>query len=369
MSIKLRDAAKYFEEKQHQIQAWDWLQNRIQTSVLDEFAAKYRTPIAPEISFANTWEGVVAAAKHFGAKFPEVVAAQWAVESAWGKSTSGANNYFGLKGNGSAVSTKEFINGQWITIKAGFIDFPDLPTSVNYLVDRWYKDYGTYKGVNKAATRNECAALLVKEGYATDPNYAQKLIQIMDRQLETPGNNQGTTTAKTLVVPYFYQLDNTSGKGSRECFSSSCAMIAAYYGKVKTDDEYNKIRQKYGDTTNSSAQVKALQSLGLKAKFITTANTALLENEIRNERPVACGWLHYGSSLKPTGDGHWTVVCGFAPDYFINNDPFGEANLVSGGYLNNSSTAGKAVKYSRKNWIPRWEVEGKSTGWAVLVSK
>ena len=33
-------------------------------------------------------------------------------------------------------------------------------------------------------TRNECAKLLVSEGYATDPEYASKLISIMDRAAE-----------------------------------------------------------------------------------------------------------------------------------------------------------------------------------------
>jgi GH24 family phage-related lysozyme (muramidase) len=37
-----------------------------------------------------------------------------------------------------------------------------------------------------------------------------------------------------LKVPYEYQNDNASGTGYRECFSSSCAMIAKYYGKVKS---------------------------------------------------------------------------------------------------------------------------------------
>jgi flagellum-specific peptidoglycan hydrolase FlgJ len=59
-----------------------------------------------------------------------------------------------------------------------------------YLVDRWYKDYGRFKGVNRATSRNECARLLVKEGYATDPDYATKLIQIMDRQLQNSGEKE-----------------------------------------------------------------------------------------------------------------------------------------------------------------------------------
>jgi hypothetical protein len=127
----------------------------------------------------NTWEGVITAAKAAGAKFPEVVAAQWALESGWGEHTSGKNNYFGLKGSGSERETKEFINGQWVTIKAGFIDFPDLQTCVSYLVDRWYRDYQRHKGVNRATSTEECASLLVTEGYATDPQYAEKLIRLM----------------------------------------------------------------------------------------------------------------------------------------------------------------------------------------------
>jgi hypothetical protein len=136
------------------------------------------TPL-PQAPVENTWKGVKAAAAKAGAKFPQVVAAQWALESGYGKHTSGKNNYFGLKGEGSERETKEFINGQWVTIKAGFLDFPDLQTCVAYLVDRWYRDYQRYKGVNRAGSPEECARLLVTEGYATDPQYAEKLIRIM----------------------------------------------------------------------------------------------------------------------------------------------------------------------------------------------
>ena len=319
--------------------------------------------------FSNTWEGIQTTAKYYGAKYPEVVAAQWALESGWGKHTSGNHNYFGLKGDGDIVVTKEFINGKWITIKDGFINFTSLPACIQYLIEHWYKDYGVYKGVNRAENKNECAHLLVEERYATDPDYAAKLIQIMDKQTASPKKITAMTTTKTLVVPYFYQLDNKSGQGNRECFSSSCAMVAAFYGKVKTDDEYNLIRQKFGDTTDSSAQLKTLQSLGLKAKFVTNGNLTLLENEIRNNRPVACGWLHHGTAVKPTGGGHWGVVCGFTPTHLVLHDPFGEGNMVSGGYVSNASTAGKNIQYTKKNWLPRWEVDGRNTGWAILVSK
>jgi hypothetical protein len=69
---------------------------------------------------------------------------------------------------------------------------------------------------------------------------------------------------------------------------------------------------------------------------------------------------------SPTGGGHWSVVIGSTPSHFIFHDPNGEASLVSGGYVSNSG--GKQVSYSRKNWLPRWEVEGKGTGWYLTCS-
>jgi len=188
MSIKFTDAAEFFKKEKHQIEAWEWLQKNVSPTIIEEFTVRYRTQEPNED--LNNWEGVYKIAKQAGAKFAECVCAQWALESGWGKHTSGKNNFFGLKGAGSNVDTQEFINGKWITIKAGFIDFPDLATCVYYLVDRWYKDFGKFKGVNRAESRNECARLLVVEKYATDPDYATKLIQIMDRQLQNIGEKE-----------------------------------------------------------------------------------------------------------------------------------------------------------------------------------
>lgn len=163
-----------------------------------------------------------------------------------------------------------------------------------------------------------------------------------------------------LPVKYQSQLDNSSGTGYRECFSSSCAMLAMYWGKVANDDAYNLVRVKYGDSTSSEAQLAALRSLGLKADFHTNGTPEALEREIDAGRPVAVGWLHKGTVMAPTGGGHWSVVIGYTPAAWIQNDPNGEAYLVGGGYSNHSKGAG--VAYSRKNWDRRWMVNG-SGGW------
>jgi GH24 family phage-related lysozyme (muramidase) len=169
----------------------------------------------------------------------------------------------------------------------------------------------------------------------------------------------------TLQVPYELQIDNTSGTGYRECFSSSCAMVAEFYGKVKTDDEYNRIRARHGDTTDPGAQLRALGQLGLRAEFKRNGDAATLERIIRDGRPVPVGWLHQGRVQQPRGGGHWTVVIGFTPAGFIHNDPNGEADMVGGGYINHSNGAG--IEYSRANWLRRWEVDGKCSGWYLDI--
>jgi GH24 family phage-related lysozyme (muramidase) len=169
-----------------------------------------------------------------------------------------------------------------------------------------------------------------------------------------------------LKVAYEAQNDNASGTGYRECFSSSAAMVARFYGKVSSDDAYNKTRAKFGDTTNPQAHVKALQSLGLEARLRTNCTPAVLEAELHAGRPVMVGWLHKGPVAAPTGGGHWSVVIGYTDGAFIHNDPNGEADLVNGGYVNHTKGAG--IAYSRKNWLRRWEVDGAGTGWAMVVT-
>jgi hypothetical protein len=127
----------------------------------------------------TTWEQIESLAKTAGAKYPQLVAAQWALESGWGKHVSGKNNFFGIKGPGTVVTTTEFVNGKQITIKDSFKDFASPQESVSYLVTKWYKDYKGYKGVNNASTAEKAAEDLVKQGYATDPTYAEKLITLM----------------------------------------------------------------------------------------------------------------------------------------------------------------------------------------------
>jgi hypothetical protein len=110
---------------------------------------------------------------------------------------SGRNNVFGLKsdaGDGSTVSTKEFYDGQWVTIRAGFIDFPSIEACIEYLVTRWYKDYRHFKGINNAPNRYAAARMLYQQKYATDPGYPAKLSKLMKQYAPE-------STTSTMIGP------------------------------------------------------------------------------------------------------------------------------------------------------------------------
>lgn len=209
-------AARWTDKKYpepHQIAAWNWAWALLTKDQQAEFLELFRSApsISKPLSFENSWDGVIAAAKNSGAKFPECVAAQWALESAWGKSTSGKNNYFGIKGPGSSVKTQEVVNGKTISITDEFIDFRSLGECVEYIVDRWYRDWKEYKGVNNENTRDECARALIKQGYATDPAYAEKLIKIMNDKCPPAKSVTAPMTTKPFLRLTRTKKMNTNG--------------------------------------------------------------------------------------------------------------------------------------------------------------
>ncbi|MNC14694.1 Exo-glucosaminidase LytG precursor [compost metagenome] len=115
--------------------------------------------------------------------------AQAALESGWGSSglTVRANNLFGIKGTGPAgsltIQTTEYQNGKAVKVAAAFRAYNNWGESVadhSELIREgvsWNRNlYSKVIGVSGADAAREIAAA----GYATDPDYASKLIQIMN---------------------------------------------------------------------------------------------------------------------------------------------------------------------------------------------
>lgn len=172
-----------------------------------------------------------------------------------------------------------------------------------------------------------------------------------------------------LRVPYYSQRDSATEHALRMCFSSSCAMLleALKPGTLvgpNGDDAYLGRVLRYGDTTQSGSQLKALQSYGVNASITYGADWLKIQKQIDAGFPVPIGILHKGPVEKPTGGGHWICVIGYSDDALIVHDPFGNLDLVSGTYTNNW---GARLRYSKRNLGPRWMADGPGTGWAIIA--
>lgn len=188
------------------------------------------------------------------------------------------------------------------------------------------------------------------------------------QELQQPARVHGNP----LQVPWYAQMDSADrAQAARMCFSSSCAMLLQYLkpGTLSGgngDDQYLARVQRYGDTTNPQAQIRALSSYGINARFVQSAGWADIERQIATGIPVPCGFLHRGPVTAPGGGGHWLIVVGFTPTHLIVHDPFGEADLVNGTTLGGVA---RFARYSYKNFGPRWMVEGPGTGWAIIAER
>ena len=100
----------------------------------------------------------------------------------------------------------------------------------------------------------------------------------------------------------------------------------------------------------------------MKANFRQNGCKEDLIYEIDHSYPVAVGFLHKGPVSAPSGGGHWSLLKGYTSTHGIFHDPYGELDNVNGGYVKIGS-GGKNAKYTWKNWLPRWEVGGRGTGW------
>lgn len=175
---------------------------------------------------------------------------------------------------------------------------------------------------------------------------------------------------KKLSVRYFTQRDNAS-QAHRTCNTASCWMGGVYmspelWEKCSKDENgdlnyYLPVVEQYGDTTDHGAQTKALSALGVKSEWRTTLSIEDVKEEIDQGRPVVLGVLHHSHSSSPSGGGHMILAVGYNDSGLIIHDPYGEMDLVNGGYP--GSINGAYVSYSYKNLRPRFEVDGPGTGW------
>ncbi|UJF15454.1 glycoside hydrolase family 73 protein [Jeotgalibaca sp. MA1X17-3] len=117
--------------------------------------------------------------------------AQAILESDWGKSdlTILYNNLYGVKTNDPSQSalmkTTEYVNGKAITVQASFKVYDSFYDSIEdhaqLMAEGTSWDNTLYHRVLQASTYQEAAKALQTAGYATDPNYHEKIIELIEQ--------------------------------------------------------------------------------------------------------------------------------------------------------------------------------------------
>lgn len=175
----------------------------IETNVTSNKKAGPVVPSESEKAFIEAMAPVAQESYKEHGVLPSITLAQGIIESAWGKSglTVQGNNLFGIKADISwtgpviEMNTQEFVNGQYITVVARW-----------RVYDRWEDsilDHGKFlkeniryeqAGVFNAKNYKEQAEALLRAGYATDPNYSNKLCSMIESySLDQYDNVQNNT--------------------------------------------------------------------------------------------------------------------------------------------------------------------------------
>lgn len=115
-----------------------------------------------------------------------VTLAQYALESGYGSSTVGKNNYFNIKGNGTGGYR------DYTSKEESFLDYGQL------LSGSRYTDYTT-----GATTAEEYITGVKNAGYAEDPDYISKVMNIINSNNLTSYDNGNYSNTGTGINSFF----------------------------------------------------------------------------------------------------------------------------------------------------------------------
>ncbi|MGO4379756.1 glycoside hydrolase family 73 protein [Pseudoduganella sp. RAF53_2] len=112
--------------------------------------------------------------------------AQAALESSWGKSQLAvqARNLFGVKasagwtGDVLTMDTREFIKGQWVVVPARWRTYADWLACIDDHAQFLLKN-PRYKPAFACRDAESFVRAVAAAGYATDPQYADKIIAVI----------------------------------------------------------------------------------------------------------------------------------------------------------------------------------------------
>ena len=169
---------------------------------------------------------------------PSVIIAQAALESGWNLE---AKTLFGIKGNGVSLVTTEYIDGIKKIVTDSFVVYKDIAEAVEGYFDLLNAE--RYTNVRNADTYSEQCLELYNCGYATDPDYSEKLANIIvinslyevddyyfNEFLSSENSDNTTTVDYNALADRIEAGDFGNGRETR---------IAAFIAEGYSEEDYN----------------------------------------------------------------------------------------------------------------------------------
>ena len=169
--------------------------------------------------------------------YPSTVLAMAALESGYNLN---AETLFGIKGEGQELDTTEYIDGKYINVKDSFKLYPSISASVQGLYDLMQIE--RYQPACECAEWEEECRQIQKCGYATDPEYSDKLISIINSYQLTMFNSLDNMLVNEEETP-----ENTVQNESEEITE---------YTVQSGDNLWNIVKDFYNLTDNSAIATK-----------------------------------------------------------------------------------------------------------------
>ena len=181
---------------------------------------------------------------------PSVIIAQAALESGWNLE---AKTLFGIKGNGVSLVTTEYIDGIKKIVTDSFVVYKDIAEAVEGYFNLLNAE--RYTNVRNADTYSEQCLELYNCGYATDPDYSEKLVNIIvinsldelddyyfNEFLSSENSDNTTTVDYNALADRIEAGDFGNGRETR---------IEAFIAEGYTEEDYN-IAQDIVNNRNSN---------------------------------------------------------------------------------------------------------------------
>lgn len=165
--------------------------------------------------------------------FPSTVLAMAALESGYNLN---AETLFGIKGEGVVLDTTEYINGEYVNVKDSFKAYPNISASVQGLYDlmQWVH----YDRATSCIDYKEECRMIQACGYATDPDYSDKLINIVNSYKLTMFNTE--EIADCTVNDYNYDKEEIA-EYTVQRGDNLWNIVSNYYDYNNDTDIANKV--------------------------------------------------------------------------------------------------------------------------------